>query len=135
MPTKVLTNGCFDLLHAGHVEFLAAAAKLGDRLIVAVDEDRRVRELKGPGRPIYGLAERIALLESLWFVEEVRPFERLETVIEQVVPDVYVKGLGTRKPVPGGHLVQRYGGRVVVLKNSRFPGRSTSLTIAQCQLQ
>jgi D-beta-D-heptose 7-phosphate kinase/D-beta-D-heptose 1-phosphate adenosyltransferase len=90
----VFTNGCFDLLHPGHVRYLKEAKGLGDRLVVAVNGDTTVRKLKGEGRPLTPLAERmeiLAALESVDYVvafEEDTPFE----IIEEVVPDVLVKG-------------------------------------------
>lgn len=90
----VLTNGCFDLLHAGHVALLEAAAQRGDRLWVLVNGDESVRSLKGAGRPFVPAAERAYLLASLACVDWVHVFlsERLDSEIQHLAPDVYVKG-------------------------------------------
>lgn len=90
----VLTNGCFDLLHAGHVEYLAAAKRCGDVLVVALNGDRSVRALKGAGRPLVPQAARAQLLAALAAVDYVVIFNtvRVTPVIEALRPDVYVKG-------------------------------------------
>jgi rfaE bifunctional protein nucleotidyltransferase chain/domain len=90
----VLTNGCFDLLHVGHVRYLQQAAELGDRLAVAVNDDESVRRLKGPGRPLNESADRAEVLASLEFVDFVTIFPevRATAVIEAVRPAIYVKG-------------------------------------------
>lgn len=89
----VLTNGCFDLLHTGHVYFLSEAAKLGDALIIAVNADESVRALKGPTRPVQSVAERAYLLGRLDFVDTVLAFAtpRLDAEIAALRPDVYAK--------------------------------------------
>jgi len=90
----VLTNGCFDLLHAGHVEYLEAAKRSGDVLVVALNGDRSVRALKGAGRPLVPQAARAQLLAALAAVDYVVVFNtvRVTPVIEALRPDVYVKG-------------------------------------------
>lgn len=90
----VLTNGCFDLLHAGHVEYLAAAKRCGDVLVVALNGDRSVRALKGAQRPLVPQAARAQLLAALAAVDYVVIFNtvRVTPVIEALQPDVYVKG-------------------------------------------
>jgi D-glycero-beta-D-manno-heptose 1-phosphate adenylyltransferase len=90
----VLTNGCFDLLHAGHVEYLAAAKRCGDILVVALNGDRSVRVLKGAGRPLVPQAARAQLLAALAAVDYVVIFNtvRVTPVIKALRPDVYVKG-------------------------------------------
>ncbi len=90
----VLTNGCFDLVHIGHVRHLAAARRLGERLVVAVNNDCSVRALKGPGRPLLPLTERIELLCALRPVDLVVPFAEgtAVEVLRALRPDVYVKG-------------------------------------------
>jgi rfaE bifunctional protein nucleotidyltransferase chain/domain len=114
----VLTNGCFDLLHVGHVQSLTAARALGDVLVVAVNDDASVRALKGPGRPILPVEERAELLCSLRAVDAVVPFSGLTAaaVVQAVKPDVYVKGgdydLDGRRP-PEADLAVELGGAVV----------------------
>jgi rfaE bifunctional protein nucleotidyltransferase chain/domain len=90
----VLTNGCFDLLHLGHVRYLAAARGLGDRLVVGLNSDESVRLLKGPSRPITPQSDRAEILSALRSVDDVIIFtaERATTLIRALRPDVYVKG-------------------------------------------
>lgn len=90
----VATNGCFDLLHVGHIRYLKAARALGDVLVVGLNGDQSVRELKGRGRPINGENERAELVASLESVDLVAIFSELRAThfIESVAPDVYVKG-------------------------------------------
>lgn len=100
----VLTNGCFDLLHVGHVRYLRAARALGDRLVVALNDDDSVAALKGVGRPIVRAAERAELLTALRAVDMVTIFDgpTAERVVEALRPDVYTKGgdYGGRAPEP-----------------------------------
>jgi rfaE bifunctional protein nucleotidyltransferase chain/domain len=90
----VFTNGCFDLLHVGHVRYLAAARELGDALVVGLNGDRSVRELKGPDRPINQQNDRAEMLAALASVDHVVIFEepRATALIRELRPDVYVKG-------------------------------------------
>ena len=114
----VMTNGCFDLLHAGHVQLFAAAKELGDFLIVAIDDDASVRALKGNARPVIRAEERIRILSALDSVDAVVVFasDRLETLIEALRPDVLVKGSNyDSDQVRGGELVIRQGGRVTLI--------------------
>ena len=114
----VMTNGCFDILHAGHVSYLANARKLGDRLIVAVNSDASVKQLKGPSRPINPLMQRMIVLGALDSVDWVVPFEEEtpQRLIANILPDVLVKG-GDYKPedIAGGKEVIEAGGIVKVL--------------------
>lgn len=114
----VMTNGCFDILHAGHVAYLNEAAKLGDRLIVAVNTDESVRGLKGPGRPVNPTDRRMAVLAGLGAVDWVVPFgeETPQRLISEVLPNLLVKG-GDYKPeeIAGGKEVVEAGGEVLVL--------------------
>ena len=114
----VMTNGCFDILHAGHVTYLEQARRLGDRLIVAVNSDASVKQLKGPERPVNALEQRMAVLAALGNVDWVVPFseETPERLICKVKPDLLVKG-GDYKPeeIAGGECVTAAGGQVVVL--------------------
>lgn len=114
----VFTNGCFDILHAGHIRYLESAARLGDRLVIAVNSDDSVRKLKGESRPINVLASRLYLLASLSCVDAVFPFQEdtpLEVIL-QIKPDVLVKG-GDYKPekIVGAREVLSWGGLVEVI--------------------
>lgn len=126
----VITNGCFDILHAGHLSLLRRAAQEGDRLIVAVNSDDSVRRLKGrkdPSRPINTERDRAELLAGLECVDAVVIFDEdtPERVIEAVKPDVLVKGAEyTIDQVPGARFVQSRGGRVVLLE--MVQGKSTT---------
>lgn len=114
----VMTNGCFDILHAGHVSYLNHAAELGDRLIVAVNTDESVKALKGPGRPVNPTDRRMAVLAGLGAVDWVVPFseETPQRLISEVLPSLLVKG-GDYKPeeIAGGKEVIAAGGEVRVL--------------------
>jgi D-beta-D-heptose 7-phosphate kinase/D-beta-D-heptose 1-phosphate adenosyltransferase len=126
----VLTNGCFDILHAGHVSYLEEAKSCGDRLIVAVNDDDSVRRLKGVSRPVNSLADRMAVLAGLASVDWVVPFseDTPAELIAKVVPDVLVKGGDYRvEQIAGGDTVLKNGGEVRVLGFK--PGRSTSALI------
>jgi D-beta-D-heptose 7-phosphate kinase/D-beta-D-heptose 1-phosphate adenosyltransferase len=123
----VMTNGCFDILHAGHVAYLEEAKSRGDRLLVAVNDDDSVRRLKGSGRPINSLEDRMAVLAGLAAVDWVVPFaeDTPERLIGEILPDVLVKG-GDYRPenIAGAAAVIANGGTVEVL--SFREGRSTS---------
>jgi D-beta-D-heptose 7-phosphate kinase/D-beta-D-heptose 1-phosphate adenosyltransferase len=126
----VMTNGCFDILHAGHVAYLEEAKSLGDRLIVAVNDDNSVRRLKGESRPINALEDRLLVLAGLAAVDWVVPFsdDTPAELIAAVLPDVLVKG-GDYRPdeIAGGREVLENGGEVRVL--SFRDGHSTSRII------
>lgn len=126
----VMTNGCFDILHAGHIAYLEQARRLGDRLIVAVNDDDSVRRLKGEGRPVNSLAARMVVLAALDAVDWVVPFaeDTPERLICRVLPDVLVKGGDYRPEQIAGHdCVTRNGGEVRVL--GFLEGHSTSALI------
>ncbi|PRY64720.1 D-alpha,beta-D-heptose 7-phosphate 1-kinase /D-beta-D-heptose 1-phosphate adenylyltransferase [Vreelandella songnenensis] len=114
----VMTNGCFDILHAGHVAYLEQARRLGDRLIVAVNDDASIGRLKGPKRPINPLNRRMQVLAGLGAVDWVVPFsnDTPQALIETVLPDILVKG-GDYRPedIAGGDAVRAHGGEVKVL--------------------
>ncbi|RLM24232.1 bifunctional heptose 7-phosphate kinase/heptose 1-phosphate adenyltransferase [Brenneria alni] len=114
----VMTNGCFDILHAGHVSYLSNARKLGDRLIVAVNTDASTSRLKGPSRPVNPLAQRMIVLGALEAVDWVVPFEEdtPQRLIAEVLPDILVKG-GDYQPheIAGSEEVWANGGEVKVL--------------------
>jgi D-beta-D-heptose 7-phosphate kinase/D-beta-D-heptose 1-phosphate adenosyltransferase len=126
----VLTNGCFDLLHAGHLSLLGQAARLGDVLVLAINSDASVRRLKGSERPVVSQADRAALLAALSFVDAVTIFEE-ETPIEvlrSVRPDVLVKGADYQlTEVVGRELVEANGGRVVLVP--LVPEKSTTALV------
>jgi len=114
----VLTNGCFDLLHVGHIKLLSASKQLGDVLIVALDDDESVKQLKGSGRPIINENERLRIISALDSVDYVIVFSshELNEVIEAIRPAVLTKGsnYGT-EAIRGREIVERYGGRVEII--------------------
>ncbi len=130
----VMTNGCFDLLHVGHVRYLEAARKLGDVLIVAVNDDASVRRLKGEARPLNPVVDRMRMLAALKCVDWVVPFpeDTPERLITQVLPDILVKG-GDYKPeqIAGFDAVTKHGGQVLVLDFHQ--GYSTSQLIERAR--
>jgi D-beta-D-heptose 7-phosphate kinase/D-beta-D-heptose 1-phosphate adenosyltransferase len=127
----VMTNGCFDILHAGHVSYLEEAKALGDQLVVAVNTDQSVARLKGPSRPISPLEDRMAVLSGLAAVDWVVPFgdETPAALVEQLKPDVLVKGGDWPvDQIAGADWVLANGGEVRALEFK--PGRSTTALIA-----
>ena len=115
----IFTNGCFDIIHAGHVGYLADAKQLGDRLVVAINDDDSVRRLKGAGRPINPVERRMAVLAGLEAVDWVVSFseDTPEPLLESLQPEVLVKGGDyTKDQVVGGSYVESYGGMVRVLE-------------------
>lgn len=114
--TVVLTNGCFDLLHIGHLKTLEAAAALGDVLIVAINSDASVRRLKGSDRPVIPQQDRAQLLAALECVDHVLIFEdeTPHTLLDAIQPDLLVKG-GTTENIVGQEIVEAYGGRVMLV--------------------
>ncbi|HEY2525248.1 MAG TPA: PfkB family carbohydrate kinase [Candidatus Binataceae bacterium] len=126
----VFTNGCFDLLHAGHIEMLSFARAQGDALVVGLNSDRSVRLIKGNSRPIYPATERALILAALEAVDHVVVFDeaRAERITRAVRPDVLVKGEDWRdKIVDGQTFVESYGGRVALAP--LLPGYGTTLTV------
>ena len=114
----VLTNGCFDLIHVGHIQLVSAARDLGDFLIVAIDDDESVRQVKGPGRPVIAAKERIRILSALDSVDAVVVFasDELEELIDLVKPDVLAKGSNYKSAEVRGHeRVAQHGGRVALV--------------------
>jgi D-beta-D-heptose 7-phosphate kinase/D-beta-D-heptose 1-phosphate adenosyltransferase len=114
----VFTNGCFDILHAGHVTYLQQAKQLGDYLIVAINDDSSVKRLKGPTRPVNNTAQRMAVLASLGVVDWVTAFsdDTPESLLKQLQPDILVKGGDyTLDQVVGADIVLAYGGQIRVL--------------------
>ncbi|HXO16931.1 MAG TPA: adenylyltransferase/cytidyltransferase family protein [Candidatus Dormibacteraeota bacterium] len=113
----VFTNGCFDLLHAGHVEYLAWARSQGDALIVGLNEDESVRRIKGDARPVVPFAQRATVLRALRSVDVVVGFgERTpELLLDRIRPDVHVKSDQYREDeLPERTVVQGYGGRIAL---------------------
>jgi rfaE bifunctional protein nucleotidyltransferase chain/domain len=127
--TLVVTNGCFDILHRGHVSYLEAARNEGDALLVAVNGDASVRVIKGPNRPINTEADRAAVLAALASVDAVCIFHEPDALrfLSLVRPEIYAKGgdytIDTINQ-PERHLVEQMGGKVVVLGG--VPGKSTT---------
>ncbi len=137
----VFTNGCFDFLHIGHARYLAEAKKLGDILVVALNDDQSVKRIKGAGRPITPLAERAELIAALKMVDFACSFEEDTPlkIITLLAPDVLVKGGDwALDEVIGREFVESYGGKTVVIpvvdtrsttqiiekiKDSRVPGK------------
>ena len=118
LQNVVFTNGCFDIIHAGHIDYLSKARNLGDVLVVGLNSDESVRRLKGPQRPINDVDARSKVLASLFFVDYVIVFEEDTplNLIKSVRPDILVKGGDyTRDTVVGADFVESYGGKVVIL--------------------
>ncbi|HKI33282.1 MAG TPA: D-glycero-beta-D-manno-heptose 1-phosphate adenylyltransferase [Gemmataceae bacterium] len=128
--TVVWTNGCFDVLHVGHVRGLQEARGLGDVLVVGVNSDASVRKIKGPRRPIVPEAERAELLAALGCVDRVLVFgeDTPTEVIRRLQPDVHCKGADyappSTRPIPEAEVVRSYGGRLAFLTFT--PGVSTT---------
>ena len=123
----VFTNGCFDLLHAGHIDSLSRAASLGDKLIVAINSDQSVQQLKGPDRPLQNENDRQTILAALSFPDAILIFDELtpKTLIEMITPDTLVKGGDYAiNAIEGGEHVIKNGGSIVLLP--LIPGRSTT---------
>lgn len=132
--TIVMTNGCFDILHAGHVRYLTQAKQLGDHLIVAINDDDSVRRLKGNHRPVNTLEKRIAVLNALECVDWIIPFaeDTPEQLICQILPEVLVKGGDYQiQQIAGSDCVLAQGGRVLVL--DLMANCSTTAIIAALQ--
>ena len=128
--TVVFTNGCFDILHAGHVRYLTAARALGDILIVGLNSDVSVRRLKGQGRPVNPAADRAEVLSGLRVVDHVAVFDEdtAEELVRLLQPDVYVKGGDySLDRLPESTIVAAYGGRTVLVP--LVEGRSTTNVI------
>lgn len=116
--TIAFANGCFDVLHVGHVRYLQGAAAEADRLIVAVNEDASVARLKGPGRPMMPAAERAEIIAALEAVDYVVIFadDTVEGLLRRIKPDVHCKGTDyTVETVPERSVVDAYGGRTAIV--------------------
>ena len=117
-PGTVFTNGCFDIFHAGHVNFLRQCRQLGKRLIVGINCDQTVRALKGPTRPICTLAERAAVVASCRYVNEVHAFHEPTPceLIRRLRPEIIVKGPGySPENMPEAAIITEWGGQVIIL--------------------
>ncbi|MBR1553566.1 MAG: D-glycero-beta-D-manno-heptose 1-phosphate adenylyltransferase [Schwartzia sp.] len=128
--TIVFTNGCFDILHAGHVRYLTAAVEFGDFLVIGLNSDASVRRLKGEGRPVVSEADRAEVLDALRAVDIVTIFDEptAEELIRLVRPDIYVKGGDySLDTLPEAEIVQAAGGRVEFIP--LVEGRSTTNVI------
>lgn len=125
----VFTNGCFDILHRGHVTYLEFARAQGDALVIGLNSDASVRRSKGPSRPINSQDDRAFVLTGLRAVDGIVIFDEDEpkTLIEQILPDVLVKGKDWAHYVSGREIVEANGGRVVLA--DMVEGRSTTNTI------
>jgi D-glycero-beta-D-manno-heptose 1-phosphate adenylyltransferase len=123
----ILANGCFDLLHVGHIRYLRGAKTLGGKLIVAVNADDSVRQIKGEGRPLMPAAERAEIIAALADVDAVVIFDEpdVRALIREMHPDVQAKGTDyTRENVPERDEVLAYGGRVEIVGDTK--GHSTT---------
>lgn len=132
----VFTNGCFDILHVGHLQTLSRAKAEGDRLVVGLNSDASVKRLKGPTRPINPEDDRALLLAGLRCVDAVVIFteDTPNEVLAQLKPDVHVKGGDYRaEDLPEAQIVQENGGRIVII--DLVPGRSTTGLIEKTQAQ
>ena len=128
--TVVFTNGCFDIVHAGHIQYLKDAKRLGDILVVGLNSDSSVQGLKGSTRPIQRFEHRQAILSSLSMVDAVIGFDDPTPIplIEQIRPDIHVKGGDYEKDsLPETEIVESYGGQVEILPF--LPGCSSSSII------
>ena len=131
----VFTNGVFDLLHVGHVRYLEQARALGDALLVAINSDRTVRELKGPDRPVFNEAERAEILAALRCVDYVTVFDNISprSLITELLPDVLVKGGDYElDQIHGREEVEAAGGHVISLPF--VEGSSTTTLIEKIRL-
>ncbi|HLO99630.1 MAG TPA: D-glycero-beta-D-manno-heptose 1-phosphate adenylyltransferase [Fimbriimonas sp.] len=130
----VFTNGVFDILHAGHVDYLEKARALGDFLVVALNSDESVRVLKGPTRPVNSLEDRTRVIGALRCVDCVVDFgeQTPERIISEIRPDIHVKGGDyTVESLPESKIVLGYGGKVVIVP--LLEGRSTTNTLKKLE--
>lgn len=133
----VWTNGCFDILHTGHVKYLKEAKSFGDVLILGLDSDESVRKLKGPGRPINSELERAEILSSMEFIDYIIIFPEgaVKNYLAELKPDVYVKGGDYNVDTINQeerNVVEGYGGKIALVKH--VPGKSTTKTIEKIKL-
>jgi len=131
----VLTNGCFDLIHAGHIRYLKESKRKGDILVVALNSDSSIRKLKGKGRPILNQKERVEILSSFYFVDYITFFKEknVEKVLLSLKPDIHAKGSDyTKETVPEKETVKAYGGKIAITGGPKI--RSTSQLIEKIVL-
>lgn len=123
----VFTNGCFDVLHVGHIRYLEKAASLGDKLVLAVNSDSSVKSLKGKNRPFVPEAERLEILSKLEMIDYLVLFSEIDAkkVLAEVKPQIYVKGGDYRiEDLPEAETVYNYGGKIVLV--TEIEGKSTT---------
>ncbi len=126
----VMTNGCFDILHAGHVRYLKESKKFGDILIVGLNSDISVRALKGPERPINNQDDRAEVLSGLESVDYIILFDEIspKTLLDKVKPDIYTKGADyTEETLPEAETIMKNGGEIKFIK--LVEGKSTTKII------
>jgi D-glycero-beta-D-manno-heptose 1-phosphate adenylyltransferase len=129
--TLVFANGCFDLLHVGHVRYLEGAAREGDTLLVALNSDRAIEELKGPGRPVMPLVERMEIISAFACVDLVTSFDtrKCEPLLLLLKPDVHAKGTDyTCENVPERETVLGYGGKIAIVGDPKDHSSSKMIT-------
>jgi D-glycero-beta-D-manno-heptose 1-phosphate adenylyltransferase len=127
----VLANGCFDLLHVGHIRYLRGAKALGGKLVVAMNSDRSVRQIKGQGRPFMPASERAEIIAALSDVDAVVIFDEpdVRALIREIRPDVQAKGTDyTRENVPEREEVLAYGGRIEIVGDPKDHSTTTLLS-------
>jgi rfaE bifunctional protein nucleotidyltransferase chain/domain len=130
----VLANGCFDLLHVGHVRYLAGARALGDFLVVGINADEQVRRLKGPKRPLMPEAERAEVVAAIRFVSAVTIFPEptVEQLIRAIRPDFHAKGTDyTTESVPEREIVRECGGQVAIVGDPKDHSSTELIRIAE----
>lgn len=123
----VFTNGCFDILHVGHIRYLKKAASLGDKLVLAVNSDSSVQNLKGENRPFVPEEERLEMLSALEMVDYLILFSEIDAkaLLEEIQPQLYVKGGDYRiEDLPEAETVYNYGGKIVLV--TEVKGKSTT---------
>lgn len=123
----VLANGCFDLIHPGHIRYLREAKGQGDILVVALNSDSSVRKLKGEGRPILNQKERVEIISSFSFVDHLTTFKEInvEKVLLALKPDIHAKGSDyTMDTVPEKETVKSYGGAVAIVGGAKINSTS-----------
>jgi rfaE bifunctional protein nucleotidyltransferase chain/domain len=131
----VLANGCFDLLHVGHVRYLAGAKELGDVLVVGVNSDRQTRDLKGEGRPYVPENERAELIAALGVVDLVTIFDEptVEQLIRDIRPDVHAKGTDySTDTVPERDIIREVGGRVAIVGDPKDHSSTELIATVKC---
>ncbi len=132
--TIVTTNGCFDIVHAGHVQYLSEAASLGDYLVVGINCDEVVRNLKGPKRPLQSEQDRLTIVASLAMVDFAFIFRENDprAFLEVIRPDIHVKGGDYSEDILEKPVVEKYGGRVQIV--SFLKDHSTSLLVKKIEI-